>query len=67
MALPAHLAKYDRLLDYLVEELVRELEEQGTETETPASAANAAGAISTVQEPLRCKMSHADSRGRKRQ
>lgn len=43
MALPAHLARYDGLIDLLVEEVVREMEEQVSEMKPPASTANRAG------------------------
>lgn len=37
MTLPAHLARYDSLIDLLVEELVREVE-QGAEIKTGAGS-----------------------------
>jgi hypothetical protein len=42
MALPAHLAKYDSLVDLLVEALLREDEEAQTEAATGASPPAAA-------------------------
>jgi len=41
MALPAHLAKYEGLIDLVVEQLVREIEE-GAEIKKAAGAAPAA-------------------------
>ena len=50
MPLPAHLAKYGGLLDFLVEQFVREVE-QGDEMKTPATMASGAGVrTSTAQE-----------------
>jgi len=45
MALPAHLQRYDGLIDMIAQAIVRELE-RGTETKTPAAAHDRAGVIS---------------------
>jgi hypothetical protein len=50
MALPAHLAKYDSLIDVIVDEVVREIEEGGREVETPASQPQLAGVESTADQ-----------------
>ena len=44
MALPAHLAKYSGLIDFVVEELLREDAEQTPEKTAPARGTNPAGA-----------------------
>ena len=56
MALPAHLQRYDGLIDLLVEQLVREIE-QGTETEKAASDEPAAS-VTITSTPTKESRNH---------
>jgi hypothetical protein len=49
MALPAHLARYDQLLDLLAEELVREMEQESQAQMTPETSIS--GGVDLHQEP----------------
>ncbi len=49
MALPSHLAKYDALIDLVVEVIVREIE-QGVEAKPPATSTKGAGGWVNIEE-----------------
>lgn len=62
MALPSHLAKYDGLIDLLVEMLVREMHRQPPDLARPATVAGSAGS-QVKQTRQEGKRAHAHTKG----